>query len=92
MSNSCEPKTARLLCTRDFPGKNTAVSYHFLLQGIFLTQGLNPGTVHFRQSPALQADSLQAEPPGKLYNITAHITLVSGLVRGWDGCGSEACY
>ena len=25
----------------DFPGKNIAVSCHFLLQGIFLTQGLN---------------------------------------------------
>ena len=33
---------ARLLCPWDFPGKNTAVSCHFLLQGIFLTQGLNP--------------------------------------------------
>ena len=26
----------------DFPGKNTGVGYHFLLQGIFLTQGSNP--------------------------------------------------
>ena len=26
-----------------FPGKNTGVGCHFLLQGIFLTQGLNPG-------------------------------------------------
>ena len=33
---------ARLLCPWDFPGKNTGVSCHFcfLLQGIFLTQGL----------------------------------------------------
>ena len=69
MSNSCEPKTARLLGTRDFPGKNTGVGYHFLLQGIFLAQGSNPGLVHFRQSPALQEDSLLTEPPGKLYNI-----------------------
>ena len=27
----------------DSPGKNTGVGSHFLLQGIFLTQGLNPG-------------------------------------------------
>ena len=33
---------ASLPCPRDFPGKNTGVSYHFLLQGIFPTQGLNP--------------------------------------------------
>ena len=30
-----------LLCPWDFPGKNTGVGCHFLLQGIFLTQGLN---------------------------------------------------
>ena len=27
----------------DSPGKNTGVGRHFLLQGIFLTQELNPG-------------------------------------------------
>ena len=32
----------RHLCPWDFPGKNTGVGCHFLLQGIFLTQGLNP--------------------------------------------------
>ena len=32
---------ASLLCPWDFPGKNTGVGCHFLLQGIFLTQGLN---------------------------------------------------
>ena len=31
------------------PGKNTGVSCHFLLQGIFPTQGLNPGLLHCRQ-------------------------------------------
>ena len=30
-----------LLCPRDFPGKNTGVGFHFLLQGIFLTQESN---------------------------------------------------
>ena len=33
----------RLLCPWDFPDKNTRVVCHFLLQGIFLTQGSNPG-------------------------------------------------
>ena len=32
---------ARLLCSWDFPAKNTGVGCHFLLQGIFLTQGSN---------------------------------------------------
>ena len=29
-----------LICTRKFPGKNSGVGCHFLLQGIFPTQGL----------------------------------------------------
>ena len=37
--------------TWDFPGKSTGVGCHFLLQGIFLTQGSNPGLPHCRQTP-----------------------------------------
>ena len=37
-----EVQPTRLLCLWDSPGKNTGVGCHFLLQGIFLTQGLNP--------------------------------------------------
>ena len=33
------------------PGRNTGVGCHFLLQGMFLTQGLNPGLLHCRQTP-----------------------------------------
>ena len=33
----------------DSPGKNTAVSFHALLQGIFPTQRLNSGLPHCRQ-------------------------------------------
>ena len=36
-------------CPWDFPGKNTGVGCHFLLQEIFLTQGLNLGLLHGRQ-------------------------------------------
>ena len=38
-----------LLCPWDSPGKNTGVGCHSLLQGILLTQGLNPGLLHCRQ-------------------------------------------
>ena len=34
----------------DFPGKNTGVGCHFLLQEIFQTQGLNLGLPHCRQT------------------------------------------
>ena len=43
------------------PGQNTGVGSLFLLWRIFPTQGSNPG------SPALQADSLPTELPGKLF-------------------------
>ena len=33
---------------RDSPGKNTGVGCHILLQGIFPTQGSNPGVPHCR--------------------------------------------
>ena len=36
----------------DFPGKNTGVGCHFLLQGIFLTQGSSMHLLHW------QVDSL----------------------------------
>ena len=37
------------LCPWDSPGKNTGVSCHFLIQGIFPTQGSNPVIPHYRQ-------------------------------------------
>ena len=46
---SCELYPTRLLCPWDSPGKSTGVGCHFLLQGIFLTQGSNPGLLHCRQ-------------------------------------------
>ena len=40
----------RLLRPQDFLGKSTGVGCHFLLQGIFLTQGSNPSLPHCRQT------------------------------------------
>ena len=44
------------------PGKNTGGGCPALLQGIFSTQGMNPGL------PTVQVDSLQSESPGKPKN------------------------
>ena len=54
----------RLFCSWDFPGKNTGVGSHFLLQRIFLTQGLNPSLLHW------QADSL---PLNQTFATIKHI-------------------
>ena len=39
----------RLLCPSDFPGKDTRVDCHFLLQGLLPTLGWNLGLLHYRQ-------------------------------------------
>ena len=44
MPSSLQPhglQPTRLLCQWDFPDKNIGVGCHFLLQGIFPTQGVN---------------------------------------------------
>ena len=46
MSNSLP---TMLLCPWNSPGRNTGVGCHFLLQGIFPTQGSNLGLLHCRQ-------------------------------------------
>ena len=52
----------QLLCPRDSLGKNTGVGCHTLLQGIFLTHGLNPCLLCLLQ---WQAGSLPLAPPGR---------------------------
>ena len=46
---------ARLLCSWDFPGKNTGVGCYTLLQGIFPTQGSSPGLPHCRRIFTIRA-------------------------------------
>ena len=69
VSDSCncmDCRPTRLLSPSHFPRRNTGVRCHFLLQGIFPNQRLNSDLLHSGGSPALQADSLMTEPPGKL--------------------------
>ena len=57
MSDSLRPQG--LYSPWNSPGQNTGVGSRFFLQGIFPNPGIEP------RSPALQVDSLPAEPPGK---------------------------
>ena len=61
---------ARLLCPWGFPGENTRVSCHFLLQEIFPTEELNPSLLTLLH---WWVHSLPLEPPGKPIYIHAHI-------------------
>ena len=52
VSDSLQPhglQPTRFLCPWDSLGKNTGVGSHSLLQGVFPTQGQNPGLLHCRQ-------------------------------------------
>ena len=63
MSDSLQPnglRPTRLLCPWDFPGKNIG-GLPFPSPGDLSNPGIEP------RSPALQADSLLSEAPGKLY-------------------------
>ena len=62
MSSSYDRMDWRLFCLWDHSGKNTGVDFHFLLQGIFPTQGSNP---HLLRLLHWQADSLPTVPPEK---------------------------
>ena len=67
MSDSLRPHglwLPRLLYPWNFPGKDTGVSCHFLLQGIFPTQEFNPCFLHHL---CWQADSLLLSYLGSPY-------------------------
>ena len=60
----------KVLCLWDFPGKNTGVGSHFLLQGIFLTQRSNLLSY-------IAGNSLPSKPPGKpFYWDIIHILII----------------
>ena len=59
----------RPLCPWDFPGKKTGVDCHFLLQGIFPTQELNPHLLHQVNS---QQGSLPTYEVGTIVKYNLH--------------------
>ena len=72
VSDSLRPhglQLTRLLCPWNSPGKNTGVACHFLLQGIFPTQGLNSCLWHLMH---WQADSLPLCHLRSLASIAFH--------------------
>ena len=80
----------KLLCPWDFPGKSTGVYCHFLLQGIFPTQGSNPGLPHCgqtlnrlsHQGSGFRRNSLEAIPNiYVLYIITFVVISSSALAQ-----------
>ena len=63
----------RLLCTWAFPGRNTGVGCHFLLQGILWTQGWNPHLLHCRWIPYCWATR------------EVHAYIYVNIIQPWEG-------
>ena len=81
---------ARLPYPLNSPSKNTGVSSYSLLQGIFLTQGLNLGLLHCRQ--ILSSLSYQGSPGAELmrgYESDRTCSSSSGLIKGKQTGASE---
>ena len=55
--------SCQALCPCDFPGKNTGVVCHFLLQGIFLTQAAAAAAKLLQSCPTL-CNPIDDGPPG----------------------------
>ena len=74
---------ALLFCPRDSPGKNTGVGCHALLQGIYLTQGVNPSLLRLLH---WQVGSLPLAPPGKPPEWEGHPSYPFTWRHSWGLC------
>ena len=77
---------SKLLCPWNFPGKNTGAGCHFLLQGIFLTQGLNPHLLHW------QRDSTTVLPEKLMMSLCSSLCLKITIVISQSWFMFYVCY
>ena len=96
----CDPRRARLLCSWDFPGKNTEMGCHLLLQRNLLTQRLKLGLPHYRQtlyhlSHQESPDNQQNESVSRKNRIlilrSPHVALSPTLAESPSGARNPPC-
>ena len=63
---------AWLLCPWDYPGKNTGVGCHALLQGTFPTQGSNPSLLPLLHWQVCSLPLAPPEKPNRIYDFFAN--------------------
>ena len=79
----------RLPCPWGSPGRNIRVGYHALLQGIFLTQGLNPylwGFLHCRQ---VLYPLSHLKVKSKSRSVMSNSLQLHGLYSPWNSPGQN---
>ena len=88
----CGLQPARLLCPRNSPFKNPGVGCHSFPQGMFPSQGSNPGLQHCRQilyslshqgnHGVLIRQSFPSKPPMHNYHTTQEVSWGHALSAG----------
>ena len=81
-------QATRLLCPWNSPGKNTGVGCHFLLQGIFSTQGSNPCLPRLLNCRQILYPLSDLGSPQPIYYLTIDINVKSftvGILLRKDG-------
>ena len=75
-------------CPWNSPGKNTGVGCHFLLQGIFLNQGLNPWLLCLLHCRWILYQWATGEAPYSTDSITVYLQLEEGVQHTviWSVC------
>ena len=86
-SDSLRPHRT-LLCPWGFPGKNTEVGCHFLLQRIFRTQGSNP---HLLSPRYLEAGCGQDETQAWQFRFSVTLLAIEAaeVTNYWNMSGSQ---
>ena len=86
LCNLMDCSLLRLLCPWNFPGKNTGVGSHFILQEIFPTQKLNPVLLNYRQI------LYHSSPQGSLVMVKLEkiravsiVIVATKWVKTWNG-------
>ena len=73
-------QSTRHLCPWHFPDKNTRMDCHFLFQGIFLIQGLNPHPLHWQAGSLLLSHLGRPQISTVGYNIQYTMLLACMLL------------
>ena len=80
-----ELQPARFLCPWDSSGKNTGVSCHALLQGVFLTHRSNPHLLHLLQTDSLALSHQENSLQWLIYSKYSRIYGIR-LILPYDNC------
>ena len=84
LAQSCLTLSDPMDCIGNSPGQITGVGSRSLLQGIFPTQGSNPGFPHYRQILYQLSHQAMSEHIVNSYYIAASFIIITGKGNPWS--------